>query len=658
MSPSFTQTKRNSAKLSKNNRKEFYFLIACILSISLIQTSHAQIQSDSDQITFSDDLLNDPFAQDILKKIEQTKKMIAELEQKEYEKNQAQENLQKIRDMSVQRLHQDLDEWERLWEKHSSRNAFDEFVSKTPSHVQDVFWDQFEFKEQKVNAGRIAMNQVLANSGTMQDARNAYNMAASTQKIELIEMNAQFNVKHNLADYEEQQIFNSTGQVNMSPAIKVKLANLYSDYRMQPSYMLANPDDVNMSKTDAECKKGSVLVSRVTSGTHSCVDESIVKKWIENGIKDIAVSGNNLPTSEVKTNPGTICVEGYRVVYHIATSEYQCVSESDAKEMIKNNTAENHTLIDYIASKDKLKVREDIIYEINQGILQINQEYDLKKKIAEIRYYEIIESENLHEKQKIQDIVNEYLIENITKEDVTKQISEIRNTTDIIQEKILEEKIDAINILDAERKDRILKVLKGHENDPDINVDWNYMNGTTNVVPIVNKENLTSPVNVSLSNDVKDIRLNNVGVVNSFGQKFDEIKSEHVLQIAADITNPNEYEHDFAYVMEITDSENKHVQPARWITGTLNPAQTFNVSLSWMPEESGAYKATISVGTSIDSVIQVADIKINVNSDGDVSNDDYCKNGQKLLFKYSDNSPICVSPDTASKLINIGLAFA
>ncbi|NOJ32737.1 MAG: hypothetical protein DA329_11425, partial [Candidatus Nitrosocosmicus sp.] len=581
---SFTQKKKNSVKISKNNVKIFYLLIACIMSISLIQASHAQ--SDSDQITFSDDLLNDPVAQDILKKIEQTKKMIAELEQKEYEKNQAQENLQKIRDLSVQRLYQDLDEWERLWEKYSSRNAFDEFVSKKPSHVQGVFWDQFEFKEQKVNAGRIAMNQVLANGGTMQDAKNAYNKAASTQRIELIEMNAQFNVKHNLADYEEQQIFNSTGQVNMTPSIEAKLANFYSDYRLQPSYMLANPDDTNISE-NTECNEGSILVSRVTSGSHSCVDESTVRKWIENGIKDIVVSGNNLPISEVKTNPGTVCNVGYRVVYHIVASEYRCVLESDAKEMIQNNIAENHTLIDYIASKDKLKVHEDIIYGINQGVIEINQEFDLKKKALETKYDEILESENLQGKQKIQNIVHEYMNENITKEDVTKQISEIRNTVDILQEQILGEKVDAINILEAEHRDRILDIVKEYKNDPDINVDWNYLNGITTVIQVVNEKSTTSLVMVSLSNDVKDIRLDNVGVVNSFGQKFDEIKAEQVLHIAADITNLNEHKHDFAYLMEITDSENKHTQPPRWITGTLNPTQTFNVSLSWMPEEPG-----------------------------------------------------------------------
>ena len=654
MNSIFTHTKKSSINQSRIYKKGLCILIACIMSISIVQASYAQTQSD--QTTFSDDLLNDPIAQDILKKIEQTKKMIVELEQKEYEQNQAQENLQKMRDMSVQRLNQDLDVWERLWEKHSSRNVFNEFVNKKPSHVQGVFWDQFEFKEQKVNAGRNAMNQVLANGGTMQDAKNAYHMAASTSKIELIEMNAQFNVRHNLADYEEQQIFNSTGQVHMSSTTKAKFADFYSDYKLQPSYVLANSDDVNVSETDTECKEGSILVTRIVSGSHSCVDELMAQKWIENGVTGIAVSGINLSVPEVRTNPGTECKEGYQVVYTIATSEYQCVSESDAKEMIENNTAENHTLIDYIASKDKLKVHEDIIYEINQEILEINQEYDLKKKTLETKYDDALENEDLQRKQNMRDIVNEYRLENITKEDVTKQISEIRNTANVIQEKMLGEKIHAANMLEAELRDRILEAIKGYEDAPDLYANWSHLSETTDVA---NEQSMTSPVNVSLSNDdVRNIRLDDVDVVNSFGQKFDEIKSDQALQIAADITNLNEHEHPFAYVVEITDIEGKLAQPAQWVTGTLNPSQTFNVSLSWMPEKAGQYKAAISVGADRGSVLQAADIKINVSPEGDAYDDDYCKKGNKLVFKYSDNSPICVSFDTASKLINKGLAFA
>ena len=66
-------TKKTSKKNSEINSKLVYFLIACAITISLIQTSYAQLDPDG-QITLSDDLLNDPIAQDILKKIEQTKK--------------------------------------------------------------------------------------------------------------------------------------------------------------------------------------------------------------------------------------------------------------------------------------------------------------------------------------------------------------------------------------------------------------------------------------------------------------------------------------------------------------------------------------------------------------------------------------------------------
>jgi len=656
MNSVFTQIERNSAKLSKINIKEFYLLIACILSVSLIQTSYAQTHPDSGQITLSDSLLNDPAAQDILKKIEQTKKMIAELEQKEYEKNQAQENLQKMRDMSVQQLKKDLDEWQRLWEKQSSRNAFDAFVSKKPSYVQGVFWDQFEFKEEKINAGRTAMNQALTNGGTMQDARNAYNKAASTQKIELIEMNAQFNVKHNLAYYEEQQIFNSTGQVHMSPTTQVKLANFYSDYSMQPSYMVANSDvDTSNDNSATKCTEGFVLVSRVTSASSSCIDENVAKKWISDGVKGISISGDTSSVSDIKTNPGTVCKEGYQVIYDIAASEYRCVLESDAKEMIKNGTAEDHTLVDYILNKDKQKVHEDTVYQINQEILGITQEYDLKKKTLETKYDDTLENEDLQARQKMQDIINEYRIENITKEDVTKQISEIRKTADIIQEKMLKEKMDAAYALEEELKGRMLELVKGYDNDPDINVDWNYLNETPVIASVANGNDVATPVKTSLPNKDK-IHLDKIGVVNSFGQKFDEIKPNQILQIAADIANPNDYKNNFIYMVEVTNKDDVTVQPAKWMTGTLNPNQTLNVGLSWVPEEAGEFNAVVSVGTNADSILQSTEVKIDVNP-VDVSDEDYCKKGYDLLFKYSDNSPICATPNTASKLINVGLAF-
>ena len=564
--------------------------------------------------------------------------MIEELKQKEFEKNQAQKNLEKMRDISVQHLNQDLDEWERLWEKHSSRNSFERFVNTKPSYVQGVFWDQFEFKEQRVNAGRIAMNQILVNGGTMQEAKDAYNKAAATQRIELIEMNAQFNVKHNLADYEEQQIFNSTGQIHLSPATKMKLAEFYADYNLQPSYVLANSDDAKhvselnseINNSNVSCEDGYVLVSRLTTGSQACVDESTAKKWTNNGIKGIVIldgkSSDEIisPISRVKTNPGTQCEEGYQVIYHVEKSEYQCVLESVAKEMIENNTAEIHTLVEYILNKDKQKITEDTIHEINQEILSINKEYEAKKKALELKYGDDMKLENSLARQRVLEIIKEYRTDtNLAKEDVTKHIAEIKTKSNAVIEKIFKEKLDAINRLDLELKNKILEKVRGYENNPDLNVDWNYLNESSSSSDVALTENEEGEnmglVEISSTfldeNNYEELHLNNIGVVNSFGQKLHEIKSNQVLQVTADVTNPNDYKQNFIYMVKITDDDNNILaQPTKWITGVLDPNQTFNAGLSWIPKKVGDFKATISVGTGIDAVVQVTDVEINVNS--------------------------------------------
>ena len=638
-----------------------FLLMACVSSVSFLQISYGQT---TEQQTLSDNLLSDPLAQDLLKKIEQTKKMIADLEQKEYEKNQAQEHLQKMREMSIERLQQNLDEWERLWEKQSSRNAFESFVNKKPEYVQGVFWDQFEFKEQKVNAGRIAMMQVLANGGTMENAKEAYNNAASSKRVEIIEMNAQFNIKHNLASHAEQLIFDSTGQAHLSAASYDKLGNMYSDYRLQPSYILANQekqDSGNLDSVRDGCSSGEVMVLRLTSGNQSCVEESTAMKWIDSGIQGLKIVGFDLPKPDLVTNPGTTCGTGQMVVYHIEDKEYLCVLDADAKSMLAQKIVEVHTLIDYIDSKDDLKKYDDAIYEINQEIRQITEDYDLKVRMMKTDTGALIEQEDKKIRQNISDAVSQYRDGDMTKQQISEKILEIENDGKDVQNQLSNKLQDALNKLESEHKENLKTAVTGYEKNPDIDIDWNYLIDEDAIPDAENVQN--ENIQISFSEDAPNslqdnVVLNDVSVVNSFGQGFDEIKADQILQISADISNLQKVPNGFAYVVQITDAENNVAQPARWITGTLNPEQDFNVSLSWVPEKTGIYNATVSLGPTLDDVSYVADVKIDVNPEGDPSSEDYCKNGHELLFKYSDNSPICVSDDTAFKLINIGLAFA
>ncbi len=493
---------KNKEKKLKNNTRLFYSIIACAISISLIQVSYAQTQPDvNEQIIFSDDLLNDPVAQDLLKKIEQTRKIIKEWEKKEFEKNQAKENLEKMRDMSVERLNQDLEEWKRLWEKHSSRNAFESFVSKKPEYVQGVFWDQFEFKEKKVQAGREALKQVLLDGGSLKEAKQAYYKAAETKKIELIEMNAQFNVKHKLAYYDQQQLFNSTGQFHPSPASETSIAQYYTDYRLDPTYLLANPDDEYSAKYDSktnpdtECRKGYTVIHRISQDDYVCIQESTAQIWERHGMgeivdkKELSIDENSM-VQNVVTNPGTQCKEDYTVLYNIPASEYRCVSESTAEKWMNDGTGEVHDLLQYILGKDQQKKVLDEIHAINQEIQRINEEYDIQKKALEKQYERILENEDRLAQQKIQEIIKEYKNnESITDEDASKNILDIKTANEKSKEKILNEKLNAISRIDLNLKEMLLKAVKGYENNPSINVDWDYLNETSGKVSITNKQN-------------------------------------------------------------------------------------------------------------------------------------------------------------------------
>ncbi len=66
----------------------FTLFVFGVISSSVFQSTYAQVDNTvytSEQTTLSENLQNDPVAQNILKKIEQSKKWIAELEKKNYE---------------------------------------------------------------------------------------------------------------------------------------------------------------------------------------------------------------------------------------------------------------------------------------------------------------------------------------------------------------------------------------------------------------------------------------------------------------------------------------------------------------------------------------------------------------------------------------------
>jgi hypothetical protein len=92
----------------------------------------------------------------------------------------------------------------------------------------------------------------------------------------------------------------------------------------------------------------------------------------------------------------------------------------------------------------------------------------------------------------------------------------------------------------------------------------------------------------------------NARVVDAFGNTLDSVSVDQQVQITADLTNGQDREQPFAYLVQIQDENGVTVSLA-WITGSLSAGQSFSPALSWIPTSSGTYTATVFVWESVDN---------------------------------------------------------
>ena len=78
------------------------------VAFSLILVNNAYAQTSDTQVTLSGDLQNNPVAQDILKKIEKSKKWIKQIQQRDFEQAEKQKELEQKRAEVLTILQDDL----------------------------------------------------------------------------------------------------------------------------------------------------------------------------------------------------------------------------------------------------------------------------------------------------------------------------------------------------------------------------------------------------------------------------------------------------------------------------------------------------------------------------------------------------------------------
>lgn len=398
-------------------------ILTGILAVLAVFSGTAFAQTDvltSKQATLSKNLENDPLAQDIFRKIAQSKREIAQIQQKELEKNKVKEELAQKRAVSLEHLQEDLKQWENLWEEFTFEYRF--------SKQFGMGWDAFNFTNSKILAGKAALKQVLDRGGGPQEAWQAYAEAAKIKRAEMIIVNAMLNIKYGKALYNQQILFDADGQFHDIVSGE-QLRKYYQDYRLDPIYLNSNQNDEiswkEMSKDiHTICREGHVLVYRIHADDHICVTEQTAELWVMNKM-------------------GTILFD--ESIQDTDTPTVEKFKQDRLDQKIKN-----------------INARIDTAYRAFDAKID-----DLNKK------YEILDLESQTQQRDEEQKLVAQLDNAKSKQSLEQKLNDIRQRYATLKESMEKEKTQTMQILETNHKTNMENFVKDFETMSDVKIVWN-----------------------------------------------------------------------------------------------------------------------------------------------------------------------------------------
>jgi len=258
-----------------------------------LNPAFAQEPVTSEQITISENLENNPIAQDILEKIEKSKRWISQLEQRNFEALEKQKELEEKRAEVLHLLEEKLKKWEELWEYYTFDKMLERALENSPAKDTDTIYDHpLKFTASKINAGRDALHKAILEGEGPEEARDAFVNAAKMTREEMLAANSIYNVLNGNAYYNQQILFSSDGNFEDSISGE-QLRKYYQDYRTNPGYLQANPfdkiswDDLGKNDPNTECRLGQVLVYRTHADDYVCTTEYTAEMWVRHNMGNV-----------------------------------------------------------------------------------------------------------------------------------------------------------------------------------------------------------------------------------------------------------------------------------------------------------------------------------------------------------------------------------
>ena len=406
-----------------------FVITTIVLFLGLSQIVYAETITSS-QTTLSGDLKNNPTAQEILEKIEKSKRWIEKLQQKNFESMEKQKELESKRAKVLNHLENDLKKWEELWEYYTFDSLLERALENNPAKDTDSIYDHpLKFTASKINAGRIALQNVLENGGTPEKARDAFVKAAKITRSEMLSANILFNVLNNNAYYNQQILFNVDGHFDLKLSGE-QLKKYYQDYRTNPEYLQANPfdriswEDLGKNNPDTECRIGYVLIYRTNVDDYVCTTEYTAEMWVRHKM-------------------GTIVDESFSKIKSINIEKLQ---------------------------QDRILKKVD---NLNSKIHTMQKHYDKKLYETKEDYVLLFVSTNDKRIQEEKKLLKKYKTDDSEKIILSEQITDLREKYSQLEDKLTDEKSRIINTMEKQYRVDVDNFARNYAHDSEITLIWN-----------------------------------------------------------------------------------------------------------------------------------------------------------------------------------------
>ena len=426
-------------------------------------TAFAQVETSEQQI-YSGDLLNDPFIQDLIQKIEQSKIEIEKLQEQEYERLAAQEFLEERRKVALERLNQDILAWQEEWYEYSPEIAYEKFVDKMPERVQEIYRQQFAFTMSKHNAGLDAKYHALSSGADSVNAMKKFARAAETHQRELIVANDEI---HELGQFipkspeELMVMFIDDVKYDIRKIIDVhervvreanwKLSQEYHDETQKEENKITQIiSNYNSNKIPNKQELGEDIVK--TYAFYDKSREDILEQEYpalqqsradldENMRVLMDTTLDKYPELKVTWNPNDLS-------FDVVEMEQSLLSESETASDVTTKSESATTFDDNNDSETEIKHKDNITA---QGILNLDERYKERKSHVKSVYYELYENiDNLDKEDAAIAMERYHSYHAITIKELSQQLTDIRNKYNAEKENLLEAENTILDIIQEE----------------------------------------------------------------------------------------------------------------------------------------------------------------------------------------------------------------